>query len=126
MARGDRPNSTTRKRYAMALRDADCMTCGGPVDWDTTGKPDSATFGHIIGDSIGGKWSPDNIGCQCWTCNNGLRSLPDLTGKGDAFFIPYVLPSQAQADAWWQERESHYARTLAHREAIVRDILARG
>lgn len=126
MARADRPNSTTRKRYAMALRDAPCMTCGGYVDWETVGKPDSATFGHRLGDSVGGKWSPDNIGAQCWTCNNGLKEMADLRGKGDQYFTPYTLPSQSDADAWHAGKYAHLDRVRIHRQAIVSDILARG
>lgn len=125
MSRADRPNSTTRKRYAMALAHLPCMTCGGYCDWETVGKPDSGTFGHRLGDSAGGKWTPDNIGAQCWTCNNGVKAIADLRGIGDIHFIPYTLPSQKDADQWYSNKYAHLDRERMHRESIVRDILSR-
>jgi hypothetical protein len=100
--RADRPNSKTRKRYRMALDGAPCMTCGLGIDWRTVGKPDSATFGHIIADTIGGKWHPNNIGAQCWTCNKVLadRRIFDLSFRYARFHFAYDLPSQRDADEW--------------------------
>lgn len=127
MARGDRPNYATRKRYLMALASAVCMTCGGALDWTTTGKADSGTFGHILADSLGGKWTPENIGAQCWTCNRTLAALGmlDLRGIGNSHYFRYVLPSQSEADEWYAKENAYDIRQREWREAICKEIANR-